>query len=242
MKSPVPAWYSCVLSPCPVGCHQRFADATGHSHSDLPQSRAAMPRACDCTRLCSCISSRGIPGVTGPGASRLQVWWQCVLPSCCHEKLTSLGRWEGMTFLWMDCSTLRHCRGKRRLCFVMFWEPLLCVFMSLILLSKKGSSVWEGFYNFCHCVCTNWSCLLVSGNRWCCPLFGNRQGPASDAQSLGRIAGNKLHLCFALGLVLEIGFVPNREDFHQDISHFLTSFLVNDLHLMQFLQSRNGDS
>lgn len=114
--------------------------------------------------------------------------------------------------------------------------------MSLILLSKKGSSVWEGFYNFCHCVCTNWSCLLVSGNRLCCPVFGNRHRLASDAQHLGRIGGNKLHLCFALGLVLEIEFVPNREGFCHDISHFLTSLLVNALHLIQFLQSRKGES
>lgn len=114
--------------------------------------------------------------------------------------------------------------------------------MSLILLSKKGSSVWEGFYNFCRCLCTNWSCLLVSGNRWCCPLFGNRHRPAFDAESLGRVGGNKLHLCFALGLVFEIGFVPNREGFCHDLSHFLTSLLVNDLHLMQFLQSTKGES
>lgn len=124
---------------------------------------------------------------------------------------------------------------QKKVCFVMFSELLLCVFMSLILLSKKESSVWEGFYNSCHCLCTNWSCLLVSGNRWCCPLFGNRHKPFSDAESLGRIGGNKLHLCFALDLVLEIGFVPNRESFCHVVSHFLTSFLVNDLHLMQFL-------
>lgn len=159
-----------------------------------------------------------------------------------NEKPPPLGRWEGMTFLSMHCCTLRHCIGKRRHCFVMFWEPLLCVLMSLILLSKKGSSAWEGFYNFCHCLYTNWSCLLVSGNRWCCPLFGNRHRPVSDAESLGRIGGNKLHLCFALALVLEIGFDLNREGFCHGISHFLTSLLVNDLHLMQFLQSTKGES
>lgn len=75
VKSPVPVCTAVFLSPCPVGCHQRFADAAGHSHSDLLQCQGlVIEQGC-----AAASSSRDTPGVTGPEASRLQVWWQRVL-------------------------------------------------------------------------------------------------------------------------------------------------------------------
>lgn len=58
--------------------------------------------------------------------------------------------------------------------------------------------------------------------------------------------GTNCTCVFSLGLVMGIRFptrekmIPTREVFCHDLSHFLTSLLVNDLHLTHFLQSTKG--
>lgn len=61
-----------------------------------------------------------------------------------------------------------------------------------------------------------------------------------QCQESGKKRWEQIALVFSLGLVLGIGFVPTREVFCHDLFHFLTSLLVNDLHLTHFLQSTKG--
>jgi len=88
--------------------------------------------------------------------------------------------------------------------------------------------------------------LLPSGFRQQVVLTPLRvQAQTSSPDSGCRESGKKRWgqfalVFFSLGLIVGIEFVPTREVFCHDLSHFLTSLLVNDLHLVHFLQSTKG--
>lgn len=93
--------------------------------------------------------------------------------------------------------------------------------------------------------------FLPSGFRQQVTLPPLRGEPLGDGQGTGqalrhrcpgpgRRVGNKLHLCFFPCLVEDTRFVPTRKVFRHDLFHFLTSLLVNDLHLPYFLRSTKG--